>query len=139
MTCRPRTQPAASPISSQDHLILSDLVRYPMPQSALGALIRSVPPLPTQPIRTVWATGPRAGCLRPGSVLLSWEPSLPGGMNVNAHLGLAATDALLANWPDLHGDWTPVVHPTVLEVIGLYAALSVATDALCLANHLAAS
>ncbi|WP_405539636.1 hypothetical protein OG787_46800 [Streptomyces sp. NBC_00075] len=60
-------------------------------------------------------------------------------MNVNAHLGLAATDALLANWPDLHGDWTPVVHPTVLEVIGLYAALSVATDALCLANHLAAS
>jgi hypothetical protein len=60
-------------------------------------------------------------------------------MDVTAHLGLATTEVLLANWPDLHGDWTPVVHPTLLEVIGLHAALSVATDALHLANHLAAN
>ncbi|MFF3689962.1 hypothetical protein [Streptomyces sp. NPDC002187] len=60
-------------------------------------------------------------------------------MDVTAHLGLATTEVLLAKWPDLQGDWTPVVHPTVLEVIGLHAALSVATDALLLANRLAAN
>jgi hypothetical protein len=84
-------------------------------------------------------TGPRSGRLHPGSILLSWGPSLAGGMDVTAHLGLATTVVLLARWPDLHDDWTPVVHPTVLEVIGLHAALSVATDALHLANHLVTS
>jgi hypothetical protein len=58
---------------------------------------------------------------------------------VTAHLGLATTEVLLANWPDLYGDWTSVVHPTLLEVFGLHAALTVATDALCLANRLAAA
>lgn len=139
MTCRPRTRPTASPINSSNHPILSDLVRRPMPRSVRGALLRSVPPLPTQPIHTVWIDDPRSGRPRPGSILLSWEPNLPGGMDVTAHLGLATTEVLLANWPDLHGDWTPVVHPTLLEVIGLHAALSVATDALHLANHLAAN
>ncbi|MGW2115059.1 hypothetical protein [Streptomyces zhihengii] len=58
-------------------------------------------------------------------------------MNVTAHLGLASADVTLATWPDLHGDWPPVVHPTLLETIGLHSALSVAIDALHLANHLA--
>ncbi len=58
-------------------------------------------------------------------------------MDVTAHLSLTTTEVLLANWPSLHGDWTPVVHPTMLEVTGLHAALSVAIDALHLANHLA--
>ncbi|MGW5200788.1 esterase [Streptomyces spiralis] len=78
-----------------------------------------------------------AAPLRPGSVLLCWEPAPPGAMDVTARLGLASADVTLATWPNLHGDWTPVVHPTLLEAIGLHAALSVAIDALSLANHLA--
>ncbi|WP_240362334.1 MULTISPECIES: hypothetical protein [unclassified Streptomyces] len=80
----------------------------------------------------------KPGRLRPGSILLSWKPGLGDGMDVSAHLGLTSAEVLLANWPGLHGDWTSVVHPTVYEVFGLHAALSVATDALRLANHLAA-
>lgn len=57
---------------------------------------------------------------------------------MTARLGLASAEVLLASWPNLPGDWTPVVHPTVFEVIGLHAALSVATDALHLANQMAA-
>ncbi|MFF7474563.1 hypothetical protein [Streptomyces sp. NPDC008092] len=120
-------------------MILSDLIHQPMPSSVRGALLRSVPSLPTQPIHTVWMIGAESGLLRPGAILLSWEPSRQGGMDVTAGLGLAATEVLLAKWPGLHGDWTPVVHPTLLEVTGLHAALSVATDALHLANHLAAN
>ncbi|GFE25717.1 hypothetical protein [Streptomyces nigrescens] len=58
-------------------------------------------------------------------------------MDVTALLGLATTEVTLATWPSLHGDWTPIVHPTLFEVTGLHAALSVATDALHLANRLA--
>ncbi|GGT26318.1 MULTISPECIES: esterase [Streptomyces] len=75
--------------------------------------------------------------LRPGSVLLFWELAPSGGMDVTAYLGLTSANVTLATWPNLHGDWTPVVHPTLLEAIGLHAALSVAIDALHLANHLA--
>ncbi|MGW2087554.1 esterase [Streptomyces sp. NPDC001880] len=75
--------------------------------------------------------------LRPGSVLLRWEPAPSGGMNVVARLGLASADVTLATWPDLHGDWTRVVHPTLLETTGLHAALSVAINALHLADRLA--
>ncbi|AJT68643.1 hypothetical protein T261_7041 [Streptomyces lydicus] len=60
-------------------------------------------------------------------------------MDVTARLGLAATTVVLATWPSLHGDRTPIVHPTLYEVTGLHAALTVATDALRLANHLATS
>jgi len=38
-----------------------------------------------------------------------------------------------------NGDWTPTVHPTLYEVTGLHAALTVATDTLHLTNRLAAS
>ncbi|MGW3649246.1 esterase [Streptomyces sp. NPDC000878] len=139
MTCHPRTQPSASPINSSHDLILSDLVRHPMPRSARGALLGSVPPHPAQPIHTMWITDLDPNPLRPGSILLSWEPSLGNGMNVTAHLSLASAEVLLAHWPHLHGDWTPIVHPTLFEVTGLHAALTVATDALRLANRLAAS
>ncbi|WP_405523547.1 hypothetical protein OG426_09900 [Streptomyces canus] len=56
---------------------------------------------------------------------------------MTAHLRLASAEVLFASWPDLHGDWTAVVHPTLHEAIGLHTALSIATDALHLANHLA--
>lgn len=138
MTCRHLTQPTAASAYSSNHLHLGDLVGRPMPRSVRGALLRSVPPLPTQPIHTRWISGSEPDLLRPGYILLSWEPGIQGGMDVTARLGLAATEVLLANWPGLEGDWTPVVHPTLLEVIGLHAALSVATDALHLANRLAA-
>ncbi|WP_411573554.1 hypothetical protein [Streptomyces fradiae] len=57
-------------------------------------------------------------------------------MDVTARLGLASTEVTLATWPNLHGDWTSVVRPTLLETIGLHSALSVAIDALHLANRL---
>ncbi|MFI0155769.1 hypothetical protein [Streptomyces lydicus] len=59
-------------------------------------------------------------------------------MDVTARLGLAATTVVLATWPNLNSDWILVVHPTLYEVAGLHAALTIATDALHLANHLAA-
>ncbi|MBC2902158.1 esterase [Streptomyces sp. PSKA01] len=108
-----------------------------MPPSVRGALLRCVPPHPTQPIHTVWISDLEPERLHPGSILLSWEPSLGDGMDVTAHLRLASAEVLLASWPDLHGDWTAVVHPTLHEVIGLHTALSIATDALHVANHLA--
>lgn len=140
MTCHQRTQPSESPINSSaasQRLLLSDLVHHPMPRAMSGALLRCVPPYPTQPIRTVWISDLEPERLRPGSILLSWEPGQGGGMDVTARLRLASAEVLLASWPGLHGDWTTVVHPTLHEVIGLHTALSVATDALHLANHLA--
>ncbi|MEV1026645.1 hypothetical protein [Streptomyces sp. NPDC050264] len=56
---------------------------------------------------------------------------------MTARLGLSSAEVLLATWPNLHDGWPPVVRPTLLEVIELHAALSVATNALHLANHLA--
>ncbi|MEU1306561.1 hypothetical protein [Streptomyces shenzhenensis] len=58
-------------------------------------------------------------------------------MDVTARLGLTSAEVVLATWPDLYGDWTAVVHPTIFEALGLHTALVVATDALHLANHLA--
>ncbi|WP_405931524.1 esterase [Streptomyces sp. NBC_00827] len=124
---------------SRPPLILGDLVRHPMPKAARGALLRSVSRLANQPVHTTWVSVQHPGHLRPGSILLSWEPSPGGGMDVTARLGLASAEVVLATWPDLHGDWTPIVHPTVFEVLGLHAALMVATDALHLSNHLAAA
>lgn len=121
------------------YLDLNDLARRPMHPSARGALLRSVPPRLTEPIRVVWDTLPEHEPLRPGTILLSWAPGNSGGMDVTAYLGLAATTVRLATWPRLHGDWTPLVRPTLYEVIGLHAALAVATDALRLANQLASA
>ncbi|MFJ9419993.1 esterase [Streptomyces sp. NPDC101227] len=110
-----------------------------MPETARGALLRSVPPLPTEPIRVIWSPTGNPSRLRPGSILLIWKPGAEGGMDVTALLGLATAEVTLAIWPALHGDWIPLVHPTLFEVTGLHAALSVATDALNLANDLAAA
>ncbi|ORT59167.1 hypothetical protein BKD26_14235 [Streptomyces sp. CB03238] len=108
-----------------------------MPRGVRGALVRSVPRCATEPVPTTWVSAQDRVPLRPGSVLLLWESAPSGGMNVTAHLGLASADVTLATWPNLHGDWTPVVYPTLLETIDLHAALSVAIDALHLANRLA--
>ncbi|GLF95539.1 hypothetical protein [Streptomyces yaizuensis] len=51
-------------------------------------------------------------------------------MDVTAHLGLNTMDVILATWPNLHGDWSTTVHPTVYETLALHAALRVATKAL---------
>ncbi|UYB40914.1 hypothetical protein SLV14_003592 [Streptomyces sp. Je 1-4] len=87
----------------------------------------------------MWDTAPEPEPLRPGAILLSWKSGRGGGTDVTTRLGLAATTVVLATWPSLHGDWTTIVHPTLYEVTGLHAALTVATDALRLANHLASS
>ncbi|MFF4953238.1 esterase [Streptomyces chattanoogensis] len=85
----------------------------------------------------VWSRTGNPSRLRPGSILLTWKASTRGGMDVTALLGLATTEDTLAIWPTLNGDWTPLVHPSLFEVTGLHAALSVATDAVNLAHHLA--
>lgn len=139
MTRRPRMQPDVPPVSSLSYMLLRDLVQSPMPRFARGALLRRVPPNPSQPIQTVWVSNLESRRLSPGSILLSWEPSSGSGMDVTAHLCLASVEVLLARWPALHGDWIPVVYPTLHEVIGLHSALSVATAALQLANDLAAN
>ncbi|QHC23428.1 esterase [Streptomyces sp. GS7] len=108
-----------------------------MPEYARGALVRAVPPLSTEPIHVAWSPTGNPSRLRSGSILLSWETSAHGGMDVTALLGLATTEVTLAIWPSLRGDWTSVVRPTHFEVTGLHAALSIATDALHLANRLA--
>ncbi|MER6843488.1 esterase [Streptomyces platensis] len=139
MAYRAPTRLSTKAIGPDPYLDLSDLARCPMPPSARGVLLRSVPQQPTEPIRAMWDTAPEPEPLRPGAILLSWKPGHGGGMDVTALLGLATTSVVLATWPSLHGDWPPIVHPTLYEVTGLHAALTVATDALHLANHLAAS
>ncbi|MEU8687705.1 esterase [Streptomyces sp. NPDC048665] len=118
-------------------MILGDLAQRPMLSGVRGAFVRSVPRYATEPIHSTWVSVQDRAPLRPGSVLLHWERAPSGGMDVTARLGLASGDVTLATWPNLHGDWTPIVHPTLLETIGLHATLSVAIDALHLANHLA--
>ncbi|MEK8142343.1 hypothetical protein NKH18_07110 [Streptomyces sp. M10(2022)] len=61
----------------------------------------------------------------------------PTGWNVTAHLSLATAEVHLASWPAAPDDWPRLVHPTIHEVLGLCAALTVATAALDLSNRLA--
>lgn len=138
MNPRSRSQFAAEAKSlPQPPMFLGDIAQRPMPPGVRGAFVRSVPQCVTKPIPTTWMSARDRNPLRPGSVLLRWEPAPSGGMNVVARLGLASADVTLATWPDLHGDWTRVVHPTLLETTGLHAALSVAINALHLADRLA--
>ncbi|MER5490524.1 esterase [Streptomyces sp. NPDC002490] len=109
----------------------------PMPEGVRGALVREISPCPGDLLRTTWYPADPRSCrdrLGPGALLLTWTPSPSGGMDVTARLGLDTVEVTLATWPGLHGDWTTTVHPTVYEVLGLHAALRVATDALRLAN-----
>lgn len=121
---------------SRPPLALGDLAQRPMPVGVRGALVRAVPQLITAPIPASWVPAQDPAPIRPGAVVLRWLPVRPGSMNVTAHLGLASSEVLLATWPNLQGDWTSIVHPTLREVTGLHAALSVAIDALHLANQL---
>ncbi|MGF1425495.1 esterase [Kitasatospora sp. LaBMicrA B282] len=115
---------------------LDSLALRPMPRWASGALVRTAPAHPEQPITVLWVpdTAPR---LPFGRVLLRWEKAAEAGWDVTAHLGLASTDVHLATWPAAPDDWPHLVRPTLHEVTCLCPALAVATAALDLANRIA--
>ncbi|MFJ3713029.1 esterase [Streptomyces sp. NPDC090053] len=107
-----------------------------MPRTMRGALVQSVSALPDGPLDVTWLTldTPR---LPLGRIRLHWEPAPLAGWDVTAHLGLATTEVHLASWPAAPDDWPRLVRPTLHEVLGLCAALAVATAALDLSNRLA--
>jgi hypothetical protein len=105
----------------------------PMPDGVRGALVREVSPCPGGLLRTTWHPAPSShrDRLGPGALLLTWTPaSSSGGMDVTARLGLGTMEVTLATWPNLRGDWSRTVQPTVYESLALHAALRVATKAL---------
>ncbi|MFI2354581.1 esterase [Streptomyces anulatus] len=123
------------PISS--HVLpLHSIAAHPMPSGVRGALVQRVSVLPDGPLDVTWlaAESPR---LPLGRIRLRWEPASLTGWNVTAHLGLATAEVHLASWPAAPDDWPLLVRPTIHEVLGLCAALTVATAALNLSNHLA--
>ncbi|MEU6172744.1 esterase [Streptantibioticus parmotrematis] len=101
-----------------------------------GALIQRVSALPNGPFEVSWlpADAPR---LPLGRLCLQWEPASRGGWDVVAHLGLATTEVHLASWPAAPDTWPQLVRPTIHEVRGLCAALTIATAAVDLSNRLA--
>ncbi|MFE3774527.1 esterase [Streptomyces sp. NPDC059122] len=106
-----------------------------MPSNVRGVLVERVSALPDGPLDVTWlaAETPK---LPLGRVRLHWEPASLAGWNVTAHLGLATTEVHLASWPAAPDNWPSLVRPTVHEVLGLCAALAVATAALGLSNRL---
>lgn len=117
-------------------LPLHQLAVHPMPDGVRGALVRHVSARPDGPLDVIWlsAEAPR---LPLGRIRLHWEPAPHPGWDITAHLGLANTEVHLASWPAAPDHWPHLIRPTVHEVMGLCAALAVATDALDLSNHLA--
>jgi len=107
-----------------------------MPTGVYGALVHRVSPLPDGPLTISWLPAD-ASTLPLGRIRLHWEPAPAAGWNVTAHLGLATAEVLLASWPAAPDDWPRLIRPTVHEVLGLCAALKVATAALDLSNRLA--
>ncbi|WP_433855478.1 esterase [Streptomyces kronopolitis] len=107
-----------------------------MPNGVRGALVERVSALPDGPLDVTWlaSESPR---LALGRIRLCWEPTSIAGWDVTAHLGLATTEVLLASWPTAPDTWPNLVRPTIHEVLGLSAALAVATAALNLSNRLA--
>ncbi|MFF9784180.1 esterase [Streptomyces nigrescens] len=107
-----------------------------MPSGVLGALVERVSTRPDGPLHVTWlvAESPRISL---GRVRLCWEPASLAGWDVTAHLGLATAEVHLASWPAAPDDWPSLVRPTLHEVLGLSAALAVATAALALSNRLA--
>jgi hypothetical protein len=101
-----------------------------------GALVQRVSALPEGPFNISWLP---AGTpeLALGRIRLHWEPASRAGWDVIAHLGLATTEVHLASWPAAPDNWPRLVRPTLHEVTGLCAALTVATVALDLSNRLA--
>ena len=106
-----------------------------MPSGVRGALVQRISARPDGPLNIAWLpTGtPRVPL---GRIHLHWEPAALAGWDVTAHLGLATTEVHLASWPAAPDDWPRLVRPTIHEVLGLCAALSVATAALDLSNRL---
>jgi hypothetical protein len=108
-----------------------------MPAGVRGALVRSTPADPADPIGVLWLPTDAAR-LPFGSISLRWETASCTGWNVTARLGLATTEVHLASWQAAPDDWPHLVRPTIHEVTGLCSALAVATAALDLSNRLAA-
>lgn len=109
-----------------------------MPTGTGGAIVRHISGLTDGPLDITWIPT-HATRLPLGRIRLGWEPAPRSGWNVHAHLGLATTEVLLARWPAAPDDWPDLVRPTLYEVTGLCHALTLATTALELANHLAES
>ncbi|WP_285570278.1 esterase [Streptomyces sp. RTGN2] len=107
-----------------------------MPAGIHGALVQRVCARPNGPLDVRWLT-PGAQRLPPGRIRLRWEPASLAGWDVTAYLGLATTEVHLASWPSAPDDWPHLVRPTIYEVTGLCAALTIVTDALDLSNSLA--
>ncbi|WP_330173501.1 esterase [Streptomyces sp. NBC_01498] len=107
-----------------------------MPDGVRGALVQRVSDRPDGPLDVTWlpAGTPR---LSLGRIRLHWAPASLVGWDVNAYLGLTTTEVDLASWPAAPDYWPHLVRPTLHEVTGLCAALTVATAALKLSNHLA--
>ncbi|MEU3712178.1 hypothetical protein [Streptomyces catenulae] len=106
-----------------------------MPNTVRGALVQRVSAHPDGPFDITWlsADAPR---LPHGRIRLHWEPAPTAGWNITAHLGLATTEVHLASWHAAPDNWPHLVRPTLHEVLGLCAALKVATAALDLSNRL---
>lgn len=119
-------------------LPLHGLALHPMPSGVRGALVQRVSALPDGPLDVTWLPADSSR-LPHGRIGLHWELASHAGWDVTAHLGLATTEVHLAAWPDAPDDWPHLVRPTLHEVLGLCAALAVATAALDLANRLAQS
>lgn len=96
-----------------------------MPSGVRGALVQRVSALPGGPLDVSWL--PVGTSRLPlGRIRLHWEPASRAGWDVTAHLGLATTEVLLACWPAAPDNWPRLVRPTIHEVTGLCAALTVA-------------
>lgn len=82
---------------------------------------------PADTFQVSWTAVDDLARIPPGRVLLSWKAAARGSMDVTAHLGLPGAEVLLATWPGLTGNWSHIVRPTVVEVMGLHSALTSAT------------
>ncbi|MFD1660187.1 hypothetical protein ACFSL4_18780 [Streptomyces caeni] len=98
-----------------------------MPDGIRGALVHHVSDNPDHALTISWLEADRPNLVPPGRILLSWTPTHDSGTNVTAYLGLPTSEVLLATWPGLTGEWSHIVHPTVIEVTGLHSALTLST------------
>ncbi|MFD8565689.1 hypothetical protein [Streptomyces sp. NPDC059639] len=96
---------------------LSTLTAESMPADVRGALVRPA----GGTLVANWLPFGRAAAVPEGRVLLSWTAVGPDRTDVTAHLGRANGEVLLAVWPGLHGEWSSVVRPTVVQVADLCA------------------
>lgn len=101
-----------------------------------GLSIPRISTRPDGPLDITWLAA-ETPQLHLGRIRLRWEPASGGGWDVTVHLSLSTAEVLLGSWPAALDDWPRLVRPTLYEVTGLCAALSLATDALDLSNRLA--